>query len=160
MCEKLGMRPVPLQRLHTGLEVTAMVFCRVGLGGGEASKSASSQSTFDSVIMAALPRRSPSASSPGVYSAHDQHDQLWRVLSVLLRSSRRGFSGRPAVYAVGHGQVLVLVRWCSCGEVERVHLFGINVEPAFRPTLGVQCRGPGLPDAGAQRFVLQSSLNE
>jgi hypothetical protein len=52
MWEKLGMRPVPLQRLHVGRSAAGGAMgAASAVGGGEASKSASSQSVSVSVTV-------------------------------------------------------------------------------------------------------------
>jgi hypothetical protein len=55
MWEKLGIRPVPLQRLHVGRSAAAGGAGAAGAdGGGEASKSASSQSVSVSVVVVVI----------------------------------------------------------------------------------------------------------
>ena len=51
MCEKLGMRPVPLQRLQIDFLTVEGAMGTAGTKGGEASKRASSQSVSASVSL-------------------------------------------------------------------------------------------------------------
>jgi len=54
MCEKFGMRPVPLQRLQVDFLAVEGAMGAAGTKGGEASKRASSQSVSVSLVISLI----------------------------------------------------------------------------------------------------------